>query len=79
MNCRSVSVNGLSADVRKSTRSERGTKSVVNASCSRMIAFVPGVSTTCTVLSSSTGAVTTWIPWLSVERDRVSPYFSTVT
>ena len=42
---RSVSVNGRSAEVTNSTRSERGTNSEVIASCSRMIALVPGVST----------------------------------
>ena len=41
-NARSVSVNGRSADVTNSTRSERGTNSAVIASCSRMIALVPG-------------------------------------
>ena len=56
---RSVSVNGRSAEVMKRTRSDRGTNSVVSRSCSRMIAFVPGVSTMWMSRSSSTGAVTT--------------------
>jgi hypothetical protein len=42
---RSLSVNGRSAEVTKSTRSLRGTKSRVSSSCSRMTALVPGVST----------------------------------
>ena len=42
---RSVSVKGRSADVTNSTRSDRGTNCAVIASCSRMIALVPGVST----------------------------------
>ena len=57
-NARSDSVNGRSAEVTKSTRSDRGTNSGVSASCSRMIAFVPGVSTTWISRSRSTGAVT---------------------
>src|SRR2546421_511452 len=56
-NIRSVSVNGRSADVTNSTRSDRGTKSVVRRSCSRMIALVPGVSTMWTSRSSSGGAI----------------------
>ena len=44
-NARSVSVNGRSAEVTNRTRSDRGTNSAVIASCSRMIALVPGVST----------------------------------
>ena len=45
MNSRSDSVKGRSAEVTKRTRSERGTKRWVRASCSRMMALVPGVST----------------------------------
>ena len=74
---RSVSVNGRSAEVMKRTRSDRGTNSVVSRSCSRMIAFVPGVSTMWTSRSSSTGAVTTWRPSGPVPRVTVSPYFNT--
>ena len=39
---RSLSVNGRSAEVTKSTRSARGMKSRVSSSCRRMIALVPG-------------------------------------
>ena len=63
MNARSVSVNGRSADVTNSTRSARGTNSVVSRSCSRMIAFVPGVSTIWMSRSSSAGAVITRMPF----------------
>ena len=75
-NTRSVSVNGRSADVTNSTRSDRGTKSVVMRSCSRMIALVPGVSTTWTSRSSSTGAVRIRRPLASVSDVTASPYFS---
>ena len=54
MNSRSLSVKGRSAEVTKRTRSERGTKCWVSASCSRMMALVPGVSTT--VISSRKSA-----------------------
>ena len=56
-NSRSLSVNGRSAEVTKSTRSARGTKSRVSSSCWRMIALVPGVSTTVSSRSSSAGWV----------------------
>ena len=56
-NCRSLSVKGRSADVTNSTRSDRGTKSAVIASCSRITALVPGVSTTWISRRNSTGAV----------------------
>ena len=59
-NARSVSVNGRSAEVTNSTRSERGTNSAVIRSCSRMIALVPGVSTMWMSRRSGTGAVMTW-------------------
>ena len=39
---RSLSVNGRSAQVTKRTRSARGMKSRVSASCRRIIALVPG-------------------------------------
>ena len=54
MNSRSLSVNGRSAEVTKRTRSERGTNRSVSCSCSRMMALVPGVSTT--VISSRNSA-----------------------
>ena len=53
---RSVSVNGRSAEVTNRTKSARGTKSVVIASCSRKMALVPGVSTMWISRSISTGA-----------------------
>ena len=53
---RSLSVNGRSAEVTKSTRSARGTNSRVIASCSRMMALVPGVSTMVISRSSSAGS-----------------------
>ena len=52
---RSLSVNGRSALVTNSTRSARGTKSRVSSSCRRMMALVPGVSTTLSSRSSSAG------------------------
>ncbi len=58
-NARSVSVNGRSAEVTNSTRSERGTNSAVIASCSRMIALVPGVSTMWMSRRIGAGAVIT--------------------
>ncbi len=58
-NTRSVSVKGRSAEVTNSTRSERGTNSDVIASCSRMIALVPGVSTMWISRRISAGAVMT--------------------
>ena len=58
-NARSVSVKGRSAEVTNSTRSERGTNSAVIASCSRMMALVPGVSTMWISRSSGAGAVMT--------------------
>ena len=61
-NARSLSVNGRSAEVTNSTRSERGTNSRVSASCSRRTALVPGVSTMLISRSSSTGAVITSRP-----------------
>ena len=58
-NWRSLSVNGRSAEVTNSTRSDRGTKSAVIASCSRITALVPGVSTMAISRRNSTGAVMT--------------------
>ena len=57
MNSRSLSVNGRSAEVTKRTRSERGTNCWVRCSCSRMIALVPGVSTTVISSRKSAGKV----------------------
>src|SRR5438445_397932 len=71
-----VAVYGRSADVTNSTRSDRGTKSVVRRSCSRMIALVPGVSTMWTSRSSSTGAVRMRRPLASVSDCTTLPYFS---
>ena len=46
MKARSLSLKGRSAEVTKRIKSERGTKPCEIFSCSRMIALVPGVSTT---------------------------------
>ena len=73
MNARSVSVNGRSADVTNSTKSARGTNSVVRRSCSRMIALVPGVSTMWMSLRKSTGTATVRIPEGSPSVEAVAP------
>ncbi len=78
-NWRSLSVNGRSADVTKSTRSERGTKSAVIASCSRMTALVPGVSTIAIWRRNSTGAVMTCRCADRSTRVAVSPNWSRFT
>ena len=54
---RSLSVKGRSVEVTNSTRSARGRKSRVRASCSRRTAFVPGVSTITRSRKTSAGAV----------------------
>jgi hypothetical protein len=70
---RSLSVNGRSAEVTKRTRSALGTNSRVIASCSRRTALVPGVSTTWTSRSSSTGAVTNTMPRRVSRGFRLAP------
>ena len=75
---RSVSVNGRSADVTNSTKSARGTKSVVSRSCSRMIALVPGVSTMWMSSRRSTGAVTDRMPPARLSTPLVAPYANEV-
>ena len=70
---RSLSVNGRSADVTNSTRSACGTNSLVNRSCSRKIALVPGVSTILRSLEERTGAVMMSAPDGSARRPRSSP------
>jgi hypothetical protein len=73
---RSVSVNGRSAEVMNRTKSDRGTNSEVSRSCSRITAFVPGVSTMWTSRSRSAGAVTTSTPSSRTLRVTASPYIS---
>lgn len=53
-NWRSLSVKGRSAEVTNSTRSARGTNRRVSSPCARVMALVPGVSTTW--MSRSRGA-----------------------
>ena len=56
MNTRSLSEIGRSVDVTKSSRSQRGTMASVISACAAMMAFVPGVSTSVTSSSHSTGS-----------------------
>ncbi len=73
---RSLSVNGRSAEVAKSTRSARGTKRSVIASCRRSRALVPGVSTRVRCSSSGSGAVSSSMPSVEARREAVSPWRS---
>mmetsp|Transcript_129 Transcript_129/g.381 ORF Transcript_129/g.381 Transcript_129/m.381 type:complete len:517 (-) Transcript_129:9-1559(-) len=67
-NLTSLSVNGLSADSTKSTRSARGMNSSVSRCCRSRITFVPGVSTIFTALRISDEVYRTNSPSTSCSR-----------
>jgi hypothetical protein len=66
-------VKGRSAEVTNRMKSARGTNSVVRRSCSRMMAFVPGVSTMWRFSRKSTGAVTERMPEPRTSVEGVAP------
>ena len=75
MKARSLSLKGRSAEVTKSTRSARGTKSSVISWWRRITALVPGVSTMLMSRSHSTGYVTTSMSCSAGRWPASSPYF----
>jgi hypothetical protein len=75
---RSDSVKGLSEDVTKRTRSERGTKPRLSSSWCRMMALVPGVSTMATSRKKSFGYSLSRTPSRRSRSAGRSPYLRTV-